>query len=862
MMKRSLFALLVLLLLVAPAAAQDDTCGLPTRLESGRHGTALQDIRAHDPAGASSPATAVIPTGELFQINSEIEPQCIDGALWWPFISMNSYGWLPETSGGQYVVEPYSFTPAAPILFDNVPLNPPVMTDIQTPLPTVTPAENPAALDVPFVSRWDWEAFTQDNWYHPPDPLAIRLPAQYAGDFPSLPVDLNSVHFVQDANLNDAQFALLAQNGFVVVPSGYQQFDDVYRSYNEDWDHLEGKAQFVTTDALLHALFLVYQNALMFLEVSDFYGDVADFLMKGYEAAEAQYEEAIGTPLEDAARKAAIYYAVPLMLMAQGEDSYVEGYEQTPVYGDGEQKPSSVIAAADSAIIAAAQPMVDMALAGEGRLPVPMLDDYTEDFSQYQPRSYYAGNPLLESYFLAMMWLGRITFTAKSLPDTQTGLLVLRALQSTPEGYERWQHAADTIEFLVGPVDDYGPKDYAPIAEAVFGAGISTTSLSDPDNLLAFGVQVAQLPPPRVNSIPIPVGAISEEELVEKTRGFRLFGQRFTFDGYVMQQLIYPAVGTADMSRTLPLGLDVPAVLGSDVAYALADAADTTGFANYTEHVASLREEVSGMDANDWLQNLYGGWLWTLQPLAIRDAALVPPMMQTDAWKRKDLTSFLGSYTELKHATLLYAEQPMGGLGGGGMEPPVISFSQVEPNPLVFARIAVVATLLNRGLAERGYIETGGGQYSPADSLGSATRSLATLAARLAEMARKEVAGEPLSHDESYFLQENFGQALWYIRYEVEQWITNPPETTALVADVASNAASGEALELGIGSPDLIYAITNSPYGLQVTRGAVYSYYEFPVPIDGRMTDDEWRQQVASGETPARPTWIDLYYSK
>lgn len=74
---------------------------------------------------------------------------------------------------------------------------------------------------------------------------------------------------------------------------------------------------------------------------------------------------------------------------------------------------------------------------------------------------------------------------------------------------------------------------------------------------------------------------------------------------------------------------------------------------------------VNGLSANDWLENLYGGWLWTLQSLVVRDSDLVPPMMQTDAWKRKDLSTFLGSFTELKHATLLYAEQPMGGLGGG-----------------------------------------------------------------------------------------------------------------------------------------------------------------------------------------------------
>lgn len=86
-------------------------------------------------------------------------------------------------------------------------------------------------------------------------------------------------------------------------------------------------------------------------------------------------------------------------------------------------------------------------------------------------------------------------------------------------------------------------------------------------------------------------------------------------------------------------------------------------------------------------------------------------------------------------------------------------------------------------------------------------------------MARKEVA-EPLTHDDLYYLQEQFGNELWYIRYDIEQWISNPPESMAIVADVASNAASEQVLELGVANPDLIYVITNSPYGLQVTRVA------------------------------------------
>src|SRR5690606_39248585 len=118
----------------------------------------------------------------------------------------------------------------------------------------------------------------------------------------------------------------------------------------------------------------------------------------------------------------------------------------------GDLVPSQVLAGADPALLAEAQPLVDLIRQAEGRAKVPFLEDFEEDFSQYKPRSYYAGNPLLEAYFRAMMWLGRITFTVRSQTDTQAGLLVLRALVNGQNAFPNWQAVAETLTFLVGPV--------------------------------------------------------------------------------------------------------------------------------------------------------------------------------------------------------------------------------------------------------------------------------------------------------------------------------------------------------------------------------------------------------------------------
>lgn len=848
-----IFTFVVLTTVFYAYAQEDSSCGTatPSQLLGERHAqlSTGQIAPVYDALNGSKVGDFDIEAEPIFLYD---DPVCQDNRWWWHIATGEYYDhWMPETVEGVSMIEPFRFIPVAPTVF-GIPMSDPVQTDINIPLPTVQPAGNPT--EIAFAT-WDWESYREGLWYQPPDPMALQLPDVYGGDLPVPPVNLDEVYFVEDANLTPEQLALLAQNGFVVVSGQIPQFDDIYQ---EGWSHQEGKGDFITTDALLHSLFLTYQNALMFLEMNELYGTVAQFVGEGYLAAEAQYQESIGTSLEVPARNAAIYYAVALSLLTDGESSYLIGYNQVSGFDESDLIPSEVLSQADPTILELAHPMIQMARAAEGRIEVPMLEQYEEDFSQYKPRSYYAGNPLLESYFRSMMWLGRITFRAKSELETLTGLMVLRALVQSSESYQDWQNMADVLNFMVGPMDDYSAIEYLPLAKKNFGEAFALDALADTASLTAFLSDVKELPGPRINSIPLPMG-IEAADMDDFTRGFRLFGQRFTLDGYIMQQLIYPEVGTQQESRALPLGLDVAAALGSDIAYVLADEVGATAYANYTDNLSDLREEVSDMNSNAWLENIYGAWLWALQPLLVRDQNIVPPMMQTDAWKRKDIHTALANWTELKHATLLYAEQPMGGLGGGGVEPPVISTSYVEPNPLVFARIAIVATTLNQGLESRGFYETT--EYTGLNSVSNALDSMTVLSARLAEISRRELAGEVVSYEDLYWMQESFGQHLWYIRYTVEEWITDPPENVALIADVASNANAETALEEAIGLVDYIYVIVNGPHGYHVTRGGVYSYYEFVQPIDQRMTDNEWREMVALGDLPPRPTWVNLYFS-
>lgn len=85
------------------------------------------------------------------------------------------------------------------------------------------------------------------------------------------------------------------------------------------------------------------------------------------------------------------------------------------------------------------------------------------------------------------------------------------------------------------------------------------------------------------------------------------------------------------------------------------------------------------------MQNLYWSWLYSFEPLLQPKGPEYPAFMQTAAWTRKDIHTALGSWTEPKHDTILYAKQAMAEMGGGPLpEPP---HGWVEPNPEAYARL-------------------------------------------------------------------------------------------------------------------------------------------------------------------------------
>ena len=314
----------------------------------------------------------------------------------------------------------------------------------------------------------------------------------------------------------------------------------------------------------------------------------------------------------------------------------------------------------------------------------------------------------------------------------------------------------------------------------------------------------------------------------------------------------------------LPMALDVPAALGSDVALNILESQGAADFAGYSEAMQKLRRDNALSDDPGWSNSLYAGWLNTLQPLLSVKGAGYPSFMQGQLWATHSLESYCGSFTELKHDTVLYAKQMMAERGGGDL-PDVDDRGYVEPECAVYANLSSLVEQTAQGLG-------GFGLLSTADAVNLSR--LKELADRLRVIAEKELRYE-LPTDEEFELIRSYGGTLEHFWEDTVRGADNPSGfldaalfPAAIVTDVATDP-NGSVLELGTGNPSVIYVIVPVDGVLRVCSGTVFSFYEFTQPLSERLTDTEWRRAMGIELTPngryvdapplSQPSWTASY---
>lgn len=650
-----------------------------------------------------------------------------------------------------------------------------------------------------------------------------------AADSYILEKDLSNVDNLWQFYLDDKMTELLAKNGFVVREEAGREFFDLYER-----NRYNMIPNFVTVDSLMHTYHVYFAYLLKNIEKEYLADQVRQLGIKMLEDSKEQYVQLKGSEWESAVVRNVAFFTVGAKLL--DDTVQIEDYV-------------SDIVESELSRIETAQGIM-----------ISGITDDEEDYSQYKPRGYYEGDSDLEAYFKAMMWYGRMHFKQETEDLDRSALLITKALDSDSEAYELWQSVYSVTSFFAGASDDNGVCEYAPLIRAAYGENAKVTDLiGNGDAFLDYRTNTAALPVPQTNSIPIEDG---EENVIP---GFRFMGQRFSIDAMVMQKLIYSNVqsNSAGEKRMLPDVLDVPAALGSDVALNLLKENGVEDYPGYMENMEKLRGGINEADDSLWNASLYASWIQTLRPLLEKKGEGYPMFMQNEEWAKKNLECFAGSYTELKHDTVLYSKQVMAEMGGGMEEEPD-DRGYVEPEPVVYERFASLAEQTAQGLKKYQML-------SDADE--NNLVKLEELALRLQTISNKELQNETLT-DEEYDLIRTYGGNIEHFWYDAMRANANYDNIfseeypAALVVDIATDP-NGSVLEAATGDPSQIIVAVQVDGKIKLASGSVYTFYQFEQPLNDRLTDTQWRVMMGIEANDdmeyqkttdiKQPAWTDSY---
>jgi len=302
--------------------------------------------------------------------------------------------------------------------------------------------------------------------------------------------------------LSAEQLEKLAEAGVVASPADYPEFHVLYQESVKS-----NLPVFVTSDALLHAYHLIFDQLLSTLEEEVFLPKLRELNQALLAQTLAEYEQLKGTAWETAAKNIYAYVAVGSRL-ADPEFELPEAVRDL------------------------AQAELDLIEAAGGPAPSPIFRHlkYGEDYSQYTPRGHYTKSEALKNYFKAMMWYGRMTFRledredpAAGIDETRMALLLTLAVRDGKAGpapaLDLWQTLYDPTAFLVGRSDDLTLADYLQIMEQIYGPAADLTAIADDARLPSF-IEAADRTPR--TSHPGPV-----ERRLQADGG----GQRLAIDG-------------------------------------------------------------------------------------------------------------------------------------------------------------------------------------------------------------------------------------------------------------------------------------------------------------------------------------------
>ncbi|QQS39105.1 DUF3160 domain-containing protein [Candidatus Woesebacteria bacterium] len=651
------------------------------------------------------------------------------------------------------------------------------------------------------------------------------------------------------------------------------------------YDRQPENAVFITSDLLLHTYHVLIDRTFQKIEETKMHSKLHTLTKALYESSIVSYKENKDSELTSSLSRITTYYLIPLVILdtsnTENKTMYFETVEEqqsaleTDESVDTKERmltnlekykndvPDEIYSLAEKEL----NLIFDAQAPSESPLFGKFTPDLLEDYTQYTPRGHYTKNSTLRSYFRAMMWYGRRNFELRNEFLTQDAAIIAWQLGHVDYDKTRasslWEDIYLPTVFFVGQSDDLTYYQYSDLVNEVYGDSVKLTDFKDLAKLEILRQKAQLLAGPKILSeikTFDPLQAPTKDELLQSTKGFRFMGQRFIPDSYMFSELTQgdekPDETTGQYLPSTPTSLMVMSILGNKTADPLLDDWVKENAPDSDRVIAQVQNKLKGeflsLDEKTWTQNIYWAWLYNFMPLFEEHGDGYPGFMRNYAWNKKSLNTVLGSWTELRHDTLLYAKQSYAEMGGGPEEgeiPPVPK-GYVEPDLSFITRLIALNKMTLEGLDDNDLL---------IDGMKQKFENFDKALNFFKEIAEKELTDQKISDEEFEKLRNyvtyNFPNIVWSLDGDI---MREKDARMGIVADVHTDATKNQILYEATGTPMIIYVAVKDTNGTRLTRGAVYSYYEFTQPLERRLTDEKWQEIVYEGkeQLPPTPSWV------
>ena len=672
-----------------------------------------------------------------------------------------------------------------------------------------------------------------------------------------------------------------------VITSPFELPEEWVKVYNKiAWDNSEfernpASSILITNDLLLHSFHKLFDNTLKYYEQTISRDTIKDLSQNLFEKFANLAKNETDAELKETYEFLAAYWAVPAAILVEKEDlKIVPHYDEAKderlewTVKDDEQLRNIIrenakqyLSKLDSTDQELMSSILEQIFSANETIIDPFLANYSPDFvvinqimqdyTQFTPRSHYTDNAELKTYFMAMKWLMREKFYFGDDKLVNAALVMVNNI--TDEDTVRLWELSAKIKKLIWWDDDLTLESLTDwMKENEMNSVEAIKNITEEQKAELF-----KLVPQKIQSTAYSTESqmeISSDDAKDMTAGFVFFGEKFTLDSYLFD---LTTAGSAEFEyEYMPnkqTALIVPDILenNSDAAEMVDlwmtakttkwDVLENLEFTQYSSYssvrqdaVQKLRKE---LETTTIMDTVYHKWIDMIGYL-INEAEENAPYFKLDpVYKLKNLVTYMGSYTELKHDTLLYVKQSYAELWWWGLAECSI---EVNPPLLPVPKWYIEADIdvLNK------LIELNNETKSDFSELDNSV--LANFVAfdeflnKMKSILEQQMNNEVISDEDFEYMRTAFDK-LWDITFPfVNGWVTQKEMRSALIADIFTSEGWNPLYE-AVGRPAVMLVMIDDANGKRIARGPVFTHYEFydsDNVVDAkwsRLNDIQWQ---------------------